>query len=150
MKSNLIIAAISLVALASCSPIPNSDSGVSSDNGSSINENKSSTSKSEIEKFLIPKFNMNGDVYNFDSKTKLKEEDAKDLIGYLINTEDLEKWESIDNNSSLIYVLAGESALRYDAEDENTKNRFKISSTIYEDIVAIGEKDDCIAFKREN
>lgn len=150
MKSNLIIAAISLVALASCSPIPNSDSGVSSDNGSSINENKSSTSKSEIEKFLIPKFNMNGDVYNFDSKTKLKEEDVEDLIGYLINTEDLEKWESIDNNSSLIYVLAGESALRYDAEDENMKNRFKISSTIYEDIVAIGEKDDCIAFKREN
>lgn len=150
MKSNLIIAAISLVALASCSPIPNSGSSVSSDNDSSIGENKSSTSKSEIEKFLIPKFNMNGDVYNFDSKTKLKEEDAKDLIGYLINTEDLEKWESIDNNSSLIYVLAGESALRYDAEDENMKNRFKISSTIYEDIVAIGEKDDCIAFKREN
>ena len=150
MKSNLIIVAFSLVVLASCSPIPNSGSGVSSDDGSSIGENISSTSKSEIEKFLIPKFNMNGNEYVFDSKTKLKEEDVKDLIGYLINSQDLEKWESIDNDSSLIYVLAGESVLRYDAEDENMKNRFKISSTIYEDIVAVGGKDDCIAFKREN
>ncbi|MDE7105646.1 MAG: hypothetical protein K2O22_00595 [Anaeroplasmataceae bacterium] len=51
------------------------------------------------------------------------------LFGYLINAEDLEKWQNYDRDDSLIYVIVSHNGL-YNKKDDSGRlaNRFEIYS----------------------
>lgn len=64
------------------------------------------------------------------------------MIGYLINENELDFWKNIDNNSDIVYALdTGNAIYRYTCENENNiNNRFEL--------YAQDEVYDCLAIKK--
>lgn len=136
LKSLLSICFLfSILFFTSCSSnqLFNSDSLIDSNSGNLNDETMLVAS--------IPnEFMCFGEIYTTNHE-EIEELKFGNMIGYLINENELDFWENIDNNSDIVYALdIGNAIYRYTYENENNiNNRFEL--------YAQDEAYDCLAVK---
>ncbi len=76
--------------------------------GCNDNKIEGSFSENHINCYIPDEIIFSNEVYSKIEDDELDSHSFKKFVGFLINTEDLEKWEAIDNDENIIYATSQE------------------------------------------